>query len=150
MNVWPTVEGVLRTQGIIAGEQPTIGKAAIGDLESLRHMADAAYYLIGANEADPDIAMIAFVEAITFARLAAAHGEERDRETLMFLLSKFAERQQERGRRDLSIRFEAASLNIASDMADEGREDMAEMVSRAGSELPPEIFEEAKRQRETA
>lgn len=148
MNAWPILDGVLRAPGIIPTDPPTLEAAARGDAHSLRSFANAAYRLVEANENDPDIAVIAYAEALTFARLAAALGEHRDRETLMFLLSRFAGWQQDHGRDDLGTRFEAASLNVASDLADDGREDMAEMVSRAGGVLSPETFEEAKRQRE--
>ena len=144
----PILDSVLRAAGIIPTDPPSLKAAAQGNAHSLRSYANAAYGLVDVYGDDPDVVAVAYVEAITFARLAAALGEDRDREALLFLLSRFAGWQQQRGRHDLAIRFEAASLNVASDLADDGREDMAEMVSRAGDLLSPETFQEAKRQRE--
>lgn len=127
-----------------------LSRAATGDLASLRTTASQAYDAFLAYSEDTEIAAIALTEAVTFARLAATHGHERDSEVLMFLLCKFADWHREMGRDDIGTRMEAAGLNLASEMADAGREDMAEMVARAGDVLSAATFAEAQRQRSAA
>ncbi|WP_237487344.1 hypothetical protein [Parapontixanthobacter aurantiacus] len=111
-------------------------------------MACHAWETVNQNEHDPALRVIGFVEALTFARMAALQGEQRDAEVFVFLLSQFAAFQNEQGRSDIGTRFEAAALNAANILADEGNEAMADMIARSGDTLDPAIFAEARRQRE--
>ncbi len=119
-----------------------------GEREALIQLAGASWDI--ARDSDDKIAVIiGFVEALTFTRLACAHGEKPDRETLLFLLSQFARHLDRMDRSDLGVRFEAAALNIAGELADEGDEAMADMIVRAGAILPSAVFTEAQRQKES-
>ena len=122
--------------------------AATGDLMALRFMAGKAYDGFVAFSADEDVSAMALSEALTFARIAATQGHEHDSEVLVFLYCKAADWHTERGRQDIGTRFEAAGLNLASALADAGREDFAEMITIAGEVLSAETFAEAKRQRQ--
>lgn len=118
-----------------------------GDIAALRDLACQSYDALQAYSADDDIAVIAWVEAVTYARLAATHGYPRDSEVLVFLMAKFADWQRDRGRDDIANSFEAAGLNVAGQLADAGDESFADMIAKAADVLPSEIIAEASRQR---
>lgn len=122
--------------------------AARGDLDALRALTDHSY--CSALESEGWLAVMVLAEAITFARLAAAHGDRQDNVNLVFLLSAAAERMQQMGDIDLGNCLEAHSLVVAEEMAEAGDDEMAGVVIRASDKLSAEVFQEAKRQREAA
>lgn len=122
-------------------------RAANGDVAALRDLACNAYNELEAHGEDDAIAVVAWAETITCARLAAAHGHARDSEVLVFLLARFAEWQRERGRNDIATKLEAAGLNLASDLADAGDNEFADMIERAADLLNADTIAEAARQR---
>lgn len=65
----------------------TLERAASGDVTALRALACKAYDELQAGASDDAIAVIAWAETITYARLAAAHGHPRDSEVLVYLLA---------------------------------------------------------------
>ena len=124
--------------------------AAHGDGEALRALANSAYEAMKTWRDDPILAAFAFSEAIAYARLAEAQGEPRDSEILVFLYASLSEWLAEIGRNELSRNIEAKALNLASDLADDGNEAMADMIARSAEALSPETFREAKRQKEAS
>lgn len=122
-------------------------RAATGDVGALRDLARNSYSELERHGDDDAIAVIAWAETITYARLAAAHGEARDNEVLVFLLAKFADWQRDWGRKSIATRLEAAGLNLASDLADAGDDGFADMIERAAELLNADTIAEAARQR---
>lgn len=130
----------------IPGDVVTL--AAVGDLESLRLLAEHSYWGIGT--ADPALVPAFYSEAISFARLASAIGERIDRVNLMFLLSDFAGWWDRNGRPDLAIGYEGQALAFAEAMAEDGDQEVGNMVVLAGDRLPVEVFDAARYVRDTA
>lgn len=127
--------------GALAGpEQPSIIRAGFGDLPALRELASAAYLNARADVPAPDLA---YMEAITYQRLAAAHGGNADQRTLLFLLADFARVWRENGNIDLATRFDAEALMLAERLAEEGDEEVGQMVVAAAPALPSAAFREA-------
>ena len=142
--------GAAKQQAVVMPFDPvaTPKLAATGNVAAQRAMACHAWDTVNQNVHDPALRVIGLIEALTFARMAALQGEQRDAEVFVFLLSQFASFENEQGRSDIGTRFEAMALNAANILADEGNEAMADMIARSGDTLSPEIFAEAQRQRE--
>jgi len=124
----------------------TLLLAGVGDLPALRHLARRCRQLADRTE-DEDARAVAYVEGMTFSRLAASQGDPLDYHLYFDLLTQYAQWQAKRGRRDLSARFEGLALNVAEALAENGDEQMADLIVKAGDVLPAEVFTEAKRQR---
>jgi len=123
-----------------------ISFAAAGDLASTRELADEAYRRRLDN--NPMIAAMAWTEAITFARLAAARGQSEDQTSLVYLLSSFASWLGAQGQVALATTFEGQALALAEVMAESGCDEMADMIAGSGHRLPAAVFEEARRFRD--
>jgi hypothetical protein len=116
--------------------EPLLVRASWGDIDALREISDAAYQAIGL----PGVAKpLAFMEAITFARLAAAQGDGNDARVLMYLLSQFAAFWRDNDNVELAIQFEADALLLAEAMADEGDEEVGDMVVAAADHIPASV-----------
>lgn len=121
-------------------------EGAHGDRDGLRALADASYGY--AQGAEPLHAVICLTEAMTFARLAAAHAQRDDRVSLIFLTSALSKAVRQLGEEAMADHFEAQALVLADELAHEGDEESADIVQQAGAILSPAVFAEAKRIRD--
>lgn len=97
--------------------------------------------------ANPGLELSALFHALSFARVAARRGSRDDLEALLFLLWQTGGWFADHGENEFGTQFDAAALNLASDLADRGCEAMGEMVSVAAPSLPAATLTEARRQR---
>lgn len=120
-------------------------RASRGDLEALRVMSNAAY--VAATSGGEGTAL-AYMEAITLGRLAAAHGCIEDCRAVVYLLSTFAGFLQQSGCDTLAVHYEAQALHLAEALAIDGDDEMANMVVAAADKIPPAVYDEVRSIRE--
>lgn len=122
----------------------TIAEAGQGDLAALRDLAEASFKAALLNTGK--FACIAYAEAVSFMRLAAAQGGHTDQLDLIFMLQQFAVRLGSWGETRLEMIFNAQALMVADHLADAGDEVGAEIVLQIGKDMDAEVFAEARRQ----
>lgn len=116
--------------------EPLILRASYGDLDALREMAANARGTIdGVGVSAP----LAYMEAITLQRLVAAQGDPDDVRALVVLLSSFASFWRGQGHPDLDTYFEAQALNHAESLAEDGDDEVADIVVAAADDLPAAV-----------
>lgn len=120
--------------------------AAGGDLACQRALADEAYQT--ARQGGP-FAPHAYLEAITFARLAAMHGELRDQTVIVFLMAEFAGWLAAGSGEELALStyWGGQALHVAEAFAEDGNDELADMVASGCQELPRAAHEAALRMR---
>lgn|GEM_PF-6622843 len=119
--------------------------AAKGDPSSLRALTQVAYESTSA----PGVSKpLAYMEAITLARLTAAHGNPTDVRVIIYLLSEFAAFWSEQGEPALALHFEAQALHVAEAFAEDGDDGLADMVAAAADQIPECVHLEVRRLRE--
>lgn len=139
MSVGPDIPSA--ALGAVLDARPPLVRAAFGDLGALREMAGAAYAAV----CEPDAsAALCYMEAITFARIASAQGESEDARTLMFLLSTFASFWRAGGDTELETHFEGQALHLAETIADDGDDEVADMVVATAHLLPAAVHLKAR------
>lgn len=109
---------------------PELSKAATGNVDALRTLANAAWKL-GVEERD----LIAFVEALVFSRLAyAASRDPEDAKATLAILSLASEFCPEE--REMLFNWSAETVALASRLADQGdayaEQHLTAIVSKCG------------------
>lgn len=123
-------------------EADLLGLACYGDVVCLRELSfrsRAAVPHVGEQ------APLAFLEAITYGRLAAAQGEMADLRHLLLLLSDFGDYWQSQQRGDLAVSYHGQALLLAEALADQGDEQSATLIANSADPLPPSVIFEAQR-----
>lgn len=122
----------------------TITEAGQGDLAALRDLAESSFTAAVLNT--DTFACIAYTEAVSFMRLAAAQGVRSDVLYLIFMLQQFAARLGAWGETRLATIFNAQALIVAENLANSGDEVGADIVLNIGKDMGAEVFAEARRQ----
>lgn len=126
-------------------QSPLLG-AAVGDVDDLRSMRAVAYQSSRERRGAGVIAGLA--EALSFARMAAVNGDWRDMRVVVFLYGQIAAECRRAGDADAGDAYEAQGYLLAEMMAEDGDEEMADMVVSAAHAVTPAAHMEAKRLRE--
>lgn len=117
--------------------------AASGDVNALRALAEDAYER--GIQADGLTRLILIIEALTFSRLAGvASGQDDDLERVVFLYGAAAVGCRELGDLEAGDEREAIGVALANAAADDGNEDMAQLLVRSGSLLSPKVIQQAQ------
>lgn len=126
-------------------QSPLLG-AADGDVDDLRSMVAASYNLAVERRGASCIAALG--EALSFARLAAVNGTPEDMRVIVFLYGQIAAECRRAGDVGAADRYEGQGFLLAEMLAEDGNEEMADMVVLAAPAVSPGAHREAKRLRE--
>lgn len=126
----------------VARISPILG-AANGDGDDLRSLAAVAYEPGARRLTGGRIA--AFAEALSFTRLAAVGGTQKDLQAVIFLCGRIAEECRNTGDLAAGDAYDARGFLLAELMAQAGDEAMAAMVAGAGAAVTASAHCEARR-----
>lgn len=121
-------------------------RAARGDHHALAELA-GLHYNNAVTGAEP--APMALAQAIAFARLAAVHteGTRADLLALLFLLDQQSEVLRAVGLTDLADREHGQAVCIAEGMAEDGDQEIADMIVSTAASLTPQSLNIAREMR---
>lgn len=122
--------------------------AAFGDARGFAELA-GLHYQRGVNGAEP--AIVAFARAVDYARLAAmSRGERQDWISFLFLLERNAAALRDAGLGQLADLASGESVAIAELMAEEGDDEIGDMIAASAGSLTPTSLTVARELREHA
>lgn len=125
-----------------AAAEPAHCRAARGDGEAFAALA-ASHYQRGVSGIEP--AIIAYARAAEYARLAAmSRGSRHDWMSFLYLLDQHAELLRTAGLTTLADAAQGEAVALAEYMADDGDEEMSQLVAASADGLTPEVLNIAR------
>ena len=109
-------------------------RAADGDGEAFSTIA-AAHYKRAEDGTEP--AIIALARAVEYGRLAAIKGGRRERVTLLYLLEEHSHSLRDAGMDALGDIAQGEAFALAEHMANDGDEEVGNMLVRRAGEVEP-------------
>ncbi len=109
-----------------------IKAAATGDLAAQRALAEAAFVMASACDLDED-PMPYIQDGLIFARLAAAHGEQADRATLLSALAAAAKYAPD----EHKDHYAGEALAMCEQFADEGNDAIGDLLPMIAEQATP-------------